>query len=55
MSADGSGEAGDWISATKRSRLACSVPSPPANLEETPAKPSDNMFSEDAVGSEVAC
>ena len=43
MSADGSGEAGDWISAMKRRRLACSVPSPPANLEETPAKPSDKL------------
>ena len=43
MSADGSGEAGDCISAMKRRRLACSVPSPPANLEETPAKASDRL------------
>ena len=43
MSADGSGEAGDWISAMERRRLACSVPSPPANLAETPAKPSDKL------------
>ena len=41
MSADSSGEAGDWISAMKKRRViysGASVPSSPAKLVETPAK-----------------